>query len=163
MSKKTIDIHFSKDSDEWETPIEFFNFINNIVSFDCDLAATEDNSLLVNYISPEENSLEVDWSKRVKHAGWCNPPYSKCAEFCEKAYKEMHKGVRSLLLIPARTDTRYWHDFCSNANIIFFLKGRLKFSKSKNSAPFPSALVDFNLRKVNQKADAIFWDWRILI
>lgn len=72
-----------------------------------------------------------------------NPPYSQIADWIKKAYEESLKGVTVVCLIPSRTDTRYWHSYCMKASEIRFIKGRLKFSNNKNSAPFPSAIVIF--------------------
>ena len=77
-----------------------------------------------------------------------NPPYGReVGVWIEKAYKESLKGAIVVCLIPSRTDTKYWHDYCMKANEIRFIKGRLKFGDSKNSAPFPSAIVIFNGRQ----------------
>ena len=77
-----------------------------------------------------------------------NPPCGReVGVWIEKAYKESLKGAIVVCLIPSRTDTKYWHDYCMKANEIRFIKGRLKFGDSKNSAPFPSAIVIFNGRQ----------------
>jgi hypothetical protein len=60
-----------------------------------------------------------------------------------KGYAESLKGKTVVMLVPSRTDTKWWHDYCMKASVITFLKGRLKFGGSKNSAPFPSAVVIF--------------------
>ena len=74
-----------------------------------------------------------------------NPPYGReVGVWIEKAYNESLKGATVVCLIPSRTDTKYWHDYCMKASEIRFIKGRLKFGDSKNSAPFPSAIVIFN-------------------
>lgn len=75
---------------------------------------------------------------------FCNPPYSKIADWVKKAFYEGQKdNTLVVLLIPARTDTRYFHDFILHRAEIRFLKGRLKFGDAKNSAPFPSMVVIF--------------------
>mgnify|MGYP003139136647 CR=1 FL=1 len=75
----------------------------------------------------------------------CNPPYSKIGEFVKKAYEESLKGCTVVMLIPSRTDTKYWHDYCIYGQIRY-IKGRLKFGNAKNSAPFPSCIVVFGRR-----------------
>jgi site-specific DNA-methyltransferase (adenine-specific) len=75
---------------------------------------------------------------------FCNPPYSKIADWVRKSYEETRKsGTVVALLIPSRTDTRYFHDYIYNRSEIRFIKGRLRFGESKNSAPFPSMVVIF--------------------
>ena len=72
-----------------------------------------------------------------------NPPYSDIKNWCRKAYYEWKKGKTVVMLIPSRTDTGYWHDYIMKASEIRFIRGRLKFGDSKNSAPFPSAIIIF--------------------
>lgn len=80
---------------------------------------------------------------------FCNPPYSKIAKWVEKSfYESRHDNTIVVLLIPSRTDTRYFHDFILNRAEIRFIKGRLKFGDSANSAPFPSMVVIFRGAKV---------------
>lgn len=80
---------------------------------------------------------------------FCNPPYSQIAKWVEKCYEEGHKeNTLVALLIPSRTDTRYFHDYIYNRAEIRFIKGRLKFGDGKNSAPFPSMLVIFYGAKI---------------
>lgn len=75
-----------------------------------------------------------------------NPPYGRAiGNWLKKAYEEsLQQNTKVVCLIPSRTDTKYWHDYCMKASEIRFVKGRLKFGDSKNSAPFPSAIVIFN-------------------
>ena len=82
-----------------------------------------------------------------------NPPYGReIKKWIEKAYKESTKGAIVVCLIPARTDTKYWHEYIfPYASEIRFIKGRLKFGNSANSAPFPSALVIFKNREELRK------------
>ena len=80
---------------------------------------------------------------------FCNPPYSNISAWVEKAFRETRNdNTLVVLLIPARTDTRYFHDFIYQRAEIRFIKGRLKFGDSKNSAPFPSMVVIFRGAKV---------------
>ena len=79
---------------------------------------------------------------------FCNPPYSNISEWVEKAYRESQQDhTLVVLLIPARTDTRYFHDYIYQRSEIRFIKGRLKFS-GKGSAPFPSMIVIFRGAKI---------------
>ena len=88
----------------------------------------------------ENDGLSISWGAR----NFCNPPYSDIARWVTKAHREALSGKLVVLLIPSRTDTRWWHDFIMLADEIRFIKGRLKFDDHKNSAPFPSAVVVFN-------------------
>lgn len=89
------------------------------------------------------NGLKINWEPST----FVNPPYSEIKDWCKKAYEEWQKGNTVVMLIPSRTDTRYWHDYVMKATEIRFIKGRLKFGGSKNSAPFPSAIVVFKNTK----------------
>lgn len=145
---------FSRQSDEYETPEWLFDLLDQEFHFDCDAAATMENSLCeIMFTKGESDALSHhDWCGYVSGADadypveifWLNPPYSKIGKFMKKAYEESLKDALVVCLIPARTDTRYWHDYVMNAQEIRFVKGRLKFGDSKNSAPFPSVIVIFD-------------------
>lgn len=132
---------FSSNDQTWETPMELFQKLNNEFHFTLDVCCTEYTPKCNKFFTPESNGLIQDWSNDIC---WMNPPYSEMYVWMEKAYKESLKGAVVVCLIPARTDTKYWHDFCMGAAEIRFIKGRLKFGDAKNSAPFPSAIVIFN-------------------
>jgi phage N-6-adenine-methyltransferase len=140
-----MSIHFSSNSDEWATPQEFFNKYNNIYNFTLDAAASNLNYKVNKYYTIEDNALIKDWSTEVV---WCNPPYSKLKNWIKKSYEESLLGAIVVMLIPARTDTIAWHEYIFPYAQIRFIKGRLKFGDSKNSAPFPSAIVIFNKRQI---------------
>ena len=77
---------------------------------------------------------------------WCNPPYGReIGRWVQKGYEEAENAV-VVMLLPARTDTRWFHDYCMKGKITF-LRGRLKFGGSKNAAPFPSMVVEFDRRE----------------
>lgn len=130
---------FTSNSDEWATPKGLFDEVNKRYRFILDAAATKENSLCNIFYTKEANSLEQAWYNST----WCNPPYSQCKEFVKKASEEHKKGIQVVMLLPARTDTKWFHDYLYNKPGIRleFIKGRLKFSESKNSAQFPSLLV----------------------
>jgi phage N-6-adenine-methyltransferase len=137
---------FSSKSDEWRTPLnKWLEWNEEFGPFTFDAAANENNHLCDVWSG---DSLDVSWDGKV----WCNPPYSRVGEFVQKAYKERllnDKCEVIVMLIPARTDTKWFHTYCYNQYgvEIRFLKGRLKFldenGEAKNSAPFPSMLVIF--------------------
>ena len=152
---------FSKASDEWRTPEDLFVALDAEFGFDLDVAATKDNCWKENYIGPDRqrpdrvDALACSWTWLCGSARpavcWMNPPYSRCAEFISKAAEEAGKGCTVVALLPSRTDTRYWHAHVWDAKKhqprpgveIRFIKGRLKFGTSANSAPFPSVVVIF--------------------
>lgn len=139
------ELMFSSNDNTWETPISFFNRINDEFYFDLDVCASDENAKCSKYFTEEDDALSKDW----KGVCWMNPPYGRqISKWIEKAYQESKKGATVVCLIPARTDTSYWHKFIfPYAKEIRFIKGRLKFGKSNNSAPFPSALVVFKNSK----------------
>lgn len=143
MNKNTINTMFSSKDMTWETPIELFNKLNDEFNFTLDVCALKETAKCDKFFSPEIDGLKQDWSNNVC---WMNPPYGRQIQlWLEKAYNESLKDSTTVVcLIPSRTDTKYWHNYCMNASEIRFIKGRLKFGNSKNSAPFPSAIIIFN-------------------
>lgn len=130
-------VHFSSKDSEWETPQAFFDMLDREFSFQLDVCATSENAKCKRYYS--ENSLEKEWDGRC----WLNPPYGrKIGEWMKKAYETALQGYLVVCLVPARTDTRWWQSYVLKGDI-WFVPGRLKFGNSKNSAPFPSAVVVF--------------------
>ena len=129
---------FSKASDEWETPKDLFYKLHHQYRFTLDPCATEKNALCNKFFTMENDGLKQSWEgERV----FCNPPYSKVKEWVKKASEEK---ALTVMLIPARTDTSWFHDIVQKKGMFYFIRGRLKFSNSKNSAPFPSMIVLFN-------------------
>lgn len=121
---------FSSASQHWETPIELYNSLNEEFHFNDDPCPRE----------PTDDGLQREWGGST----YCNPPYGReITKWLQKAYIEGLKGKTVVCLVPSRTDTRWWHDYVMGAQEIRFLRGRLKFSGSKNSAPFPSAVIIF--------------------
>ena len=138
---------FSSKTNEWGTPQDTFDKLNEEFNFTLDPCATKYNAKCNKYYTQEDNGLLQDWSNEVV---FMNPPYGRTInKWIEKAYKESLKGAIVVCLIPARTDTRYWWDFIFPYAEIRFIKGRLKFSNNGKSAPapFPSAIVIFGGKK----------------
>ena len=129
----------TSNSDEWTTPSALFRALDRRFGFELDPAATSENALCPMFFTEAENGLVKSWKPwRV----FVNPPYSHVADWMWKCMDEAEKGCPLICaLIPARTDTRWWHDFVKSADLIHFLKGRLKFGDGAGSAPFPSALA----------------------
>ena len=135
-----MEVHYSSKSNEWATPQNLFDELNDEFNFTLDPCATDENAKCSKYFTLEDDGLSKDWSNDVV---FMNPPYGReIKKWIKKAYEESLNGATVVCLIPARTDTTYWHDFIfKKTNDIRFLRGRLKFGNSKNSAPFPSAIV----------------------
>jgi phage N-6-adenine-methyltransferase len=133
-------VHFSSATDLWATPQEFFDAYDLAYGFGTDVCATAENAKAPLFYTPEQNGLAQDW----RGVCWMNPPYGRGIDlWVKKAYEEAkHHGATVVCLLPARTDTRWWHDYCIKGQIEF-IKGRLKFGEAKNSAPFPNAVVVF--------------------
>jgi len=139
MGKMTTGMYSSK-TDLWSTPQDFFDKLDAEFHFNTDVCATADNAKCKDFYSPEDDGLSIAWHG----ACWMNPPYGRAIYYwTEKAYDQsLDWGCTVVCLVPARTDTAWWHDFAMKGEIRF-IRGRLRFGGSKNSAPFPSAVVIF--------------------
>lgn len=135
--------------DTWTTPRDFYEILNKEFRFTLDAAALQSSTLCKdNWYGPDHpeqlrrDALSRDWkSEAGGGAVWLNPPYGRDIKaFMAKADSEAKKGLTIVCLVPARTDTTWWHNSCIHHEVRF-IKGRLKFGESKNSAPFPSAVV----------------------
>lgn len=130
----------------WSTPQDLFDQLNYIHKFTLDVCALPENAKCARFFTPTDDGLKQNWSD---HVCWMNPPYGReISNWVQKAYYStfmdwQHKGAKVVCLLPARTDTRWWHDYVIPYGKIQFLRGRLKFGGHKNSAPFPSAIVIF--------------------
>lgn len=132
-------IHFSSKTDQWATPQKFFDEVNKEFNLQVDVCADKTNSKCIAYWNKQDDGLSKDWSGM---RCWMNPPYGR--EISKWVKKAAEGGATiCVCLLPARTDTRWFHDYIYNKAEIRFIKGRLKFGNSKNSAPFPSMLVIF--------------------
>lgn len=133
-------VMYSSLSDEWETPQELFDYWDNVFHFTLDPCASEENHKCSLFYTKEDDGLSKDWRG---HTVFVNPPYGReIGKWVEKCYLEAQKkNTKVVALLPARTDTRWFHDWIYHTALVYFLRGRLKFSKSKNSAPFPSMIV----------------------
>jgi phage N-6-adenine-methyltransferase len=137
------EVMFSSKSDEWETPQDLFNKLSSEYGgFTLDVCATEQNKKCEKYFDKKINGLEQSWQGEIC---WMNPPYGKeIGKWVKKAHEESLTGNCVVFaLLPARTDTRWFHDYIYKNHAFTLLKGRLKFGGSKNSAPFPSMIVIF--------------------
>ena len=130
-------VHFSSKTDLWATPQNFFDKYNSIYKFETDVCALPENAKCEKFFTPEQDGLKQDWMGVC----WMNPPYGRNIDkWVKKAYEASIKGATVVCLLPARTDTRWWHEYCLKGDIEF-IRGRIKFNGSKHNAPFPSAVV----------------------
>lgn len=134
-----MDVHFSSKSNEWSTPQDFFNEIHKEFKFTLDPCADERNAKCPRFYTKSDDGLSKSWDREIV---FCNPPYGREIRRWVKKASEAMGGV-VVMLIPARTDTKYFHEYIYHKAEIRFIKGRLKFGGHKNSAPFPSMLVIF--------------------
>jgi phage N-6-adenine-methyltransferase len=136
--------------DTWTTPRDFFDKLNAEFNFGLDAAALQNSTLVPdNWYGPDHpdpaarDALRIDWNHNSRGRPiWLNPPYGRVIkDWMRKASEVASGGGTVVCLVPARTDTAWWHDYCINAYEIRYIRGRLKFGGQKNSAPFPSAVV----------------------
>ena len=128
----------------WCTPQDFFDKLNAEFGFVLDPAATDKTAKCSLYYTPETDGLSQSWDRGG--AVFCNPPYGRAIyDWVFKCWRESRKpGTTVVLLIPVRTDTRYFHEFIyRKAREIRFIRGRLRFGDGTAPAPFPSMVVIF--------------------
>jgi phage N-6-adenine-methyltransferase len=134
-----MNVHFSSATDNWATPQDLFDKLNKVYNFELDVCASKENAKCKRFFTVQDDGLAKDWTGTC----WMNPPYGReIGKWMAKAYESSKTGAKVVCLVPARTDTGWWHDYAMNGEVTF-IRGRLKFGNSKNSAPFPSALVVF--------------------
>jgi len=134
----TGSVHFSSRSSEWATPQPLFNVLDAEFHFELDVCATPENAKCSRFYTVVDNGLARPW----EGVCWCNPPYGReIGRWLAKARDAARDGATVVALIPARTDTRWWHSIVMGASEIRYLPGRLRFGGCANSAPFPSAVV----------------------
>jgi len=123
-------VHFSSHRQNWKTPRRFYEELHKKFNFDFDPCPGGS-------VEFGRSGLSIEWGSRT----FVNPPYSEIHKWMAKVYIEAQKGKTIVALVPSRTDTRWWHDYCMKADEIRFIKGRLCFDDGGGRAPFPSALV----------------------
>lgn len=133
---------FSHKSDEWSTPTGFYEELNKEFDFTLDPCANFENHKCDKYYTLQDDGLRQNWEGQTV---FVNPPYSNIKVWAKKCYEESKKdNTIIVLLMPSRTDTKYFHEYIYKKAELRFIKGRLKFGNSKNSAPFPSMLAIYN-------------------
>ena len=132
-------VHFMSEKQDWGTPQELFDRLDQEFHFTLDVCALPKNAKCREYFSPHEDGLSRRWSGVC----WMNPPYGREIEkWMHKAFRESERGATVVCLVPARTDTEWWHNYALQGEIRF-LRGRVKFQGAHATAPFPSAIVVF--------------------
>lgn len=132
---------FSSKTDLWATPQDLFDRLNEEFHFTTDVCALPENAKCKRYYTPEIDGLKQQWTGVC----WCNPPYGrKLGEWVKKAAES---ACTVVMLIPARTDTKWFHDYVYGKAEVRFLRGRVKFGGSVHNAPFPSMIVVFEGQK----------------
>ena len=134
-----MNVHFMSQTDLWSTPQDTFDSLHTEFGFGLDVCAIPENAKCPEYFTPERDGLSQEW----RGICWMNPPYGReIGKWMKKAYESAQGGATVVCLVPARTDTKWWHDYAIKGEVRF-IRGRLKFGGQKNNAPFPSAIVIF--------------------
>jgi phage N-6-adenine-methyltransferase len=135
-------------TDQWATPNELFEKYNQRFGFTLDVCASDWNHKCEKYFTIDDDGLAQDWGSETC---WMNPPYGReIGKWMAKAFEASKNGATVVCLVPARTDTAWWHDYAMRGGVIEFIRGRIKFVSPQgqaNSAPFPSAIVIFNSKE----------------
>lgn len=132
---------FKSETVEWETPKDLFANLNREFGFTLDVCATPANAKCARFFTKEEDGLARGWGNDIC---WMNPPYGRgIGRWIQKAFRAASYGATVVCLVPARTDTKWWHDYVIDQAEIRFIRGRLKFGQAKNAAPFPSVICVF--------------------
>jgi site-specific DNA-methyltransferase (adenine-specific) len=133
-------VHFTSKTYEWSTPQWLFDALNAEFNFTLDPCATEQNAKCANHFTLIQDGLKQNW---MDDSVFMNPPYGRqIGKWMRKAYEAAQSGATVVCLTPARTDTRWWHDYAMKGEIRF-LRGRIRFGGARGSAPFPSAVIVF--------------------
>lgn len=137
----------SSNTPEWSTPQDFFDALDREFHFDVDVCANKGNAKCKRFFTAEDDGLAQSWiTNKGRNACWMNPPYGRqIGKWIRKAFEESCRGNTVVCLVPARTDTAWWHDYCMKGEIRF-IRGRLYFTNGNGAAdraPFPSAVVIF--------------------
>jgi len=155
VDKNTKLVMFSSKTGEWSTPQDFFEKLSwRFGPFDLDPCADCTNTKCTTFFNEDQDGLLQDWEG---YTAFVNPPYGRGIDkWIKKGFDEARKdNTKVVMLVPSRTDTKYWHQYVMKADEVYFVKGRLKFGDSENSAPFPSAVVVFDGRSQQQVFGAI--------
>ena len=128
---------FSSKTDIWETPQDFFDKLNEEFHFQTDVCALPENAKCKDFYTPEQDGLAQEWNGYC----WCNPPCGR--QISKWVRKASESNATTVMLLPARTDTAWFHDYIYGKAEVRFVRGRLRFSGAKENAPFPCMVVVF--------------------
>lgn len=146
---RRMNVHYSSETEEWETPQDLFDRLDREFNFSLDVCALDSSAKCENYFTPQDDGLGQAWTGTC----WMNPPYGTAiGRWVQKAWESAEAGATVVCLVPARVDTAWWWDWCRFGEIRF-LRGRLRFGGGDTSAPFPSAVVVFP-----RKPHVIWWE-----
>ena len=139
----SVAVHFSSRTADWETPSALFDALDAVHGpFDLDVCASPHNAKCPKFFTEKDDGLKKTWHGVC----WMNPPYGRAIKkWMKKAYESSVGGATVVCLVPARTDTAWWHEYAMKGEVEF-LRGRVKFVGAKSGAPFPSAIVVFRGR-----------------
>lgn len=115
----------------WQTPKRLFEHLNKEFNFECDVAASESNSLCISFIDEKENAIIQPWL----NCNWCNPPYDKILPWVQKAKIEHEKGKTIVMLVPADTSVKWFKEAYESCNEVRFISGRLSFINAETQKP----------------------------
>jgi phage N-6-adenine-methyltransferase len=155
-------VHFLSSNKEWETPDSLFQPLKKEFNIVFDVCASAHNTKCKAFYDKKLNGLSSPWRianelTEGSFAVWMNPPYGRGIDhWVRKAHEESLKGVTTVALLPARTDTSWFHSYIHNKHEVRFIKGRIKFVDAPSSAPFPSMIVVFRPTKVNKIKEFIW-------
>lgn len=140
QQESNMSVHYSSKTDDWATPQDFFDQLDNEFHFTLDPCADEQNHKCEKFYTKEQNGLSQDWGGNTV---FCNPPYGReISKWVKYSYEQSRKeNTIVVMLVPSRTDTRWFHNYIYGKAEIRFVKGRLKFGGATTGAPFPSMVV----------------------
>ena len=137
---------FKSNNQSWETPDDLFKRINDVFHFTRDVCASKENAKCPVFWTEQDSCLDKKWDG----INWMNPPYKNMKQFIKKAFEERYNAT-TVCLIPARTNTKWWHDWCMKGEV-HFICGRPKFKGCTHGLPQPLALVVFGKDKGTMKS-----------
>jgi len=141
MNKNTLKVLTSSVKQDWETPQDLFEKLNQEFHFTLDVCASTTNFKCSSYYTEQEDGLKQNWGKE---ACWMNPPYGReIGKWMKKAYESWQAGATVVCLVPSRTGAKWFQDYALKG-CLRFLPGRIRFVGAKHSAPFDSILVIFH-------------------
>ena len=132
---------YTSATQEWATPQTVFDELDAEFHFTLDPCSTHENAKCEKHYTMEDDGLSHSWTGETV---FCNPPYNQLAKWAKKCHDEYRNGTTVVMLTPARTDTRWFHNYIYGKAELRFIQGRLKFGNARYNAPFPSMIVIFN-------------------